>query len=52
MRAIHIIEAEVQFRAKNFYITKLMKNAESTNLVTDEQHGDRTRRQAQSAAIN
>ena len=52
MRAIHIIEAEVQFLAKNFYITKLMKNAEATNLVTDEQYGGRTRRQAQSAVIN
>lgn len=52
MRAIHIIEAEVQFLAKNFYITKLMKHAESKNLITDEQYGGRSRRQAQSAVIN
>lgn len=52
MRAIHIIEAEVQFLAKKCYITKLMKNAESKNLITDEQYGGRPRRQAQSAVIN
>ena len=52
MRAIHIIEAEVQFLAKNFYVTKLMKGAEKNNLLTDEQYGGRAKRQAQSAVIN
>ena len=52
MRAIHIIEAEVQFLAKNFYITKLMRHAESKNVITDEQCGGRSRRQAQSVVIN
>ena len=52
MRAIHIIEAEVQFLAKNFYITKLMRHAEKQNLITDEQRGGRSNRQAQSAVIN
>ena len=51
MRAIHIIEAEVQFLAKNFYITKLMRHAEKQNLITDEQYGGRSKRQAQSAVI-
>jgi len=52
MRAIHIIGAEVQFLAKNFYVTKLMKGAETKELITDEQYGGRARRQAQSAVIN
>ena len=52
MCAIHIIEAEVQFLAKKFYVTKLMKGAEKNNLITDEQYGGRAKRQAQSAVIN
>ena len=52
MRAIHIIEAEVQFLAKNLYVTKLLRNAEQQNLLTDEQYGGRSRRQAQSAVLN
>ena len=52
MRAIHIIEAEVQFLAKNFYVTKLMSGAEKKELITDEQYGGRAKRQAQSAVIN
>ena len=52
MRAIHIIEAEVQFLAKNFYVTKLMKGAEKNGLITDEQYGGRANRQAQTAVIN
>ena len=52
MHVINIIEAEVQFIAKNFYITKLMRHAEKQNLITDEQYGGRSRRQAQSAVIN
>ena len=52
MRAIHIIEAEVQFVAKLFYVKKLMNTAEKNRLITDEQYGGRNRRQAQSAVIN
>lgn len=52
MHAIHIIEAEVQFLAKNLHITKLMRHAEKQQLITDEQYGGRSQRKAQSAVIN
>jgi len=36
MRAIHIIESEVQFLAKTFYILKMMRLAEKSNVISDE----------------
>ena len=52
MRALHIIEAEVQFIAKLNYCKKLMSNAEKYDLITSQQHGGRRNKQAQSAIIN
>ena len=52
MRALHIIEAEVQFLAKLFYCKKLMHNAEKHDLITNQQYGGRSNLQAQSAVIN
>ena len=52
MRAIHIIEAEVQFLAKLFYCKKLMENAEKHDIITKQQYGGRKDQQAQSAVIN
>ena len=52
MRAIHIIEAEVQFLAKIHYVKKMMGVAESKKLITEEQYGGRRKKQAQSSVIN
>ena len=52
MRAIHIIEAEVQFLAKHHYVNQMMKTAEKENLITEEQYGGRRKKQAQSAVLN
>ena len=46
MRAIHIIEAEVQFLAKIHYVKKMMGVAESKNLITEEHYGGRRKKQA------
>ena len=52
MRAIHIIEAEVQFLTKLFYCKKLMQKAESMQAITDQQYGGRKEKMAQSAVLN
>ena len=52
MRAIHIIEAEVQFLAKHHYVHNMMSAAEKSNLITEEQYGGRRKKQSQSAVIN
>ena len=52
MRAIHIIEAEVQFIAKTFYILKMMRMVDKYDLISDEQYGGRNKHQAQSVLIN
>ena len=52
MRAIHIIEAEVQFIAKTFYILKMMRIVDKYDLISDEQYGGRNKHQAQSVLIN
>lgn len=52
MRAIHIIEAEVQFLAKHHYVKNMMKLAEKEKLITEEQYGGRSKLQAQSAVLN
>lgn len=44
MRAIHIIEAEVQFLAKVHCVKKMMGVAESKNLITEEQYGGRRKK--------
>ena len=46
MRAIHVVEAELQFYSKSVYIQKMMKTVEKHKLVTDEQYGGRVNRQA------
>ena len=52
MRAIHIVEVEMQFFSKSLYVQKMMKNVEALKLVTDEQYGGQSQRQAQSAVLN
>ena len=52
MRAIHIIESEVQFLAKTFYILRMMRLAEQKNIISDEQYGGRNKHQAQSVILN
>ena len=52
MRAIHIVEAEMQFFSKSLYVQKMIKHVERLKLVTDEQYGGRASRQAQSAVLN
>ena len=52
MKAIHIIESEVQFIAKSFYILRMMKLAEKHKLISDEQYGGRNKHQAQSVILN
>ena len=52
LRAIHIVEGDLQFIAKYFYSVKMMKTAETKKLITDEQYGGRAQRMAQSAVIH
>ena len=52
LRAIHIVEGDLQFVAKYYYAQKMMKTAEKHGLVSDEQYGGRNNRMAQSAVIN
>ena len=52
LRAIHIVEGDLQFIAKYFYSMRMMKVAESKKLISDEQYGGRAHRMAQSAVIN
>ena len=52
MRAIHIIESEVQFLAKSFYILRVMRLAEKHKLISDELYGGWNKHQAQSVILN
>ena len=52
LRAIHIVEGDLQFIAKYFYSYKMMKLAEAKKLISDEQYEGRAQRMAQSAVIN
>lgn len=52
MRAIHIVEGDLQFIAKYFYSHHMMKTAEKHSLVSGEQYGGRNNRMAQSAVLN
>lgn len=52
MRAIHIIESEGQFLAKTFHVLKMMRLAETHNLINNERYGGRNRHQAQSVILS
>ena len=52
MRSIHIVEAELQFFSKLIYVKKMMSEVERLNLITEEQYGGRSRRQALMVVVN
>ena len=52
LRPLHIVEPEVNAIAKALWAKKLMRIAESSNNMTDNQYGGRKNRQAQSAVFN
>ena len=43
-RVIHVIEGDIQFVSRFFYAFQMMNKAETLNLITDQQYGDRRRR--------
>ena len=51
-RTIHVVESELQYFSKVIYARRMMKLVEKENIVTDDQYGGRTRRQATSAILN
>ena len=52
LRAIHVVEAELQFFSKIVYAKKMVNFAEKNTLITDEQYGGRKGRRAQSIVLN
>ena len=52
LRAIHVVEAELQFFSKITYAKKMVQVAEAANAITDEQYGGRKGRRAQSIVLN
>jgi len=52
LRPLHIVEPEVNAVAKALWASKLMRHAEKTNNLSDDQYGGRKHRQAQSAVLN
>ena len=44
MRAIHIVEAEMQFFSKSLYVQRMIKSVERMQLITDKQYGGRAQR--------
>ena len=52
LRAIHVVEAELQFFSKLVYAKRMIPLAEKTNSITDEQYGGRQGRRAQSIVLN
>ena len=52
LRAIHVVEAELQFFSKIIYAKRMVKVAEKHNAITDEQYGGRKGRRAQSVVLN
>ena len=52
LRAIHVVEAELQFFSKIVYAKKMIHLAEKQNLITDEQYSGRKGRRAQSIVLN
>ena len=52
LRAIHIVEGDLQFIARFFYSHKMIRYTEENNLISDEQYGGRKNRRAQSDVLN
>ena len=52
LRAIHVVEAELQFFSKRLYAKQMVGLAEKKGLITDEQYGGRKGRRAQSVVLN
>jgi len=52
LRPLHIVEPEVNALAKALWASKLMRLAEATNNMSNDQYGGRKSRQAQSAVLN
>jgi len=52
LRPLHLVEPEVNAVAKALWAKKLMRIAERTGKMTDDQYGGRKHRQAQSAVLN
>ena len=52
LRPLHIVEPEVNALAKALWASKLMRLAETTNNMSNDQYGGRKHRQAQSAVLN
>ena len=52
LRAIHVVEAELQFFSKQIYAKRMINIAERANVITDEQYGGRKGRRAQSVVLN
>ena len=52
LRAIHIVEAELQFFSKRVYAKQMVALAEKNGKITDSQYGGRKGRRAQSIVLN
>ena len=52
LRPIHLVEIDLHAISKSQWNVKLMRHAESHNLVADGQYGGRANRQAQSVVLN
>ena len=52
LRAIHVVEAELQFFSKRLYAKKMVSLAEKNGAITDQQYGGRKGRRAQSIVLN
>ena len=52
LRAIHIVEAELQFFSKRIYAKQMIALAETKGAITDSQYGGRKGRRAQSVVLN
>ena len=52
LRAIHVVEAELQFFSKVIYAKRMVGLAEKHQAITDEQFGGRKNRRAQSVVLN
>ena len=52
LRAIHVVEAELQFFSKHLYAKQMVALAEKQGAITDQQYGGRKGRRAQSVVLN
>ena len=52
LRAIHVVEAELQFFSKRLYAKQMVGLAEKKGVITDQQYGGRKGRRAQSIVLN